>query len=50
MMPGLTILPGQFGAPNLTEIQSNETGKMEPPAWGMPDTMQDKQHPVSVPY
>ncbi|XP_033224897.1 ankyrin repeat domain-containing protein 17-like isoform X3 [Belonocnema kinseyi] len=48
LMPGLAILPGQFGAPNLSEIQPNETGKMEqPPSWGMPDPVQDKQqqHP-----
>lgn len=51
LMPGLAILPGQFGAPNLSEIQSSETGKMEqPPSWGMPDPVQDKQqqHPVKI--
>ena len=50
LMPGLTMLPGQFPQ-NLSEIQPNETGKMEQPSsWGMPDSVQDKQqqHPVSL--
>lgn len=46
LMPGLTLLPGQFGTPTLTEIPPNEANKMDPPAWGIPDTVQDKQHPV----
>lgn len=48
-MPGLTLLPGQFGnASALPEIPPpNETAKIEAPAWGMPDpTSQDKHHPV----
>lgn len=44
LMP-LTLLPGQFGAPGLTEIPPNEPNKIDPPAWGMPDAVQDK-HPV----
>lgn len=43
LMP-LTLLPGQFG--DLTEIPQNEQNKIDPPAWGMPDAVQDKQHPV----
>lgn len=49
LMPGLTLLPGQFGnASALPEIPPpNETAKIEAPAWGMPDpTSQDKHHPV----
>lgn len=45
-MPGLALLPGQFGAPGLAEIPPNEPNKIDPPAWGMPDAVQDKQHPV----
>lgn len=46
MMPGLAMMPGQFSAPNLPEIQQNEPSKLEAPAWGIPDSVQDKQHPV----
>lgn len=46
LMPGLALLPGQFGAPGLAEIPPNEPNKMDPPAWGLPDTVQDKQHPA----
>lgn len=45
LMPGLALLPGQF-APGLAEIPSNEPNKIDPPAWGLPDAVQDKQHPV----
>ncbi|KMQ87999.1 ankyrin repeat domain-containing protein 17 [Lasius niger] len=48
LMPGLTLLPGQFGTPGLAEIPPNEPNKIDPPAWGMPDAVQDKQHPVRV--
>jgi len=47
-MPGLTLLPGQFGAPGLAEIPSSEQNKIDPPAWGIPDAVQDKQHPVGL--
>lgn len=51
MIPGLTLLPGQFGnAPSLAELPlPNDTIKMEGPAWNVPDpTGQDKkQHPVN---
>ncbi|KAL6268769.1 hypothetical protein P5V15_001894 [Pogonomyrmex californicus] len=46
LMPGLALLPGQFGAPGLAEIPQNEPNKIDPPAWGMPDAVQDKQHPT----
>ncbi|XP_070515069.1 ankyrin repeat domain-containing protein 17 isoform X3 [Cardiocondyla obscurior] len=43
LMP-LTLLPGQgFGA-ELAEIPPNEQNKIDPPAWGMHDAVQDKQH------
>ncbi|XP_066594349.1 ankyrin repeat and KH domain-containing protein 1 isoform X2 [Prorops nasuta] len=45
LMPGLTLLPGQFGAPGLAEIPPNEPAKMDGPGWGIPDPVQDKQHP-----
>jgi len=46
LIPGLALLPGQFGAPGLPEIPHNENAKMEQPAWGMSDPGQDKQqHP-----
>lgn len=45
LMPGLALLPGQF-APGLAEIPSNEPNKIDPPAWGLPDAVQDKQHPT----
>jgi len=44
LIPALTLLPGQFG--DMTEIPQNEQNKIDPPAWGMPDAVQDKQHPV----
>jgi hypothetical protein len=47
-MPGLALLPGQFGAPGLAEIPSSEQNKIDPPAWGIPDAVQDKQHPVGL--
>lgn len=46
MPPALTLLPPQYGASDLAEIPSNEQNKIDPPAWGMPDAVQDKQHPV----
>lgn len=47
LIPGLTLLPGQFRATgSLAEMPQTEPNKMEPPAWGMPDTVQDKQHPT----
>ena len=48
LMPGLALLPGQFGAAGLPEMPPNESAKMEPPTWGMPDPVQDKQHPVNI--
>lgn len=49
LIPGLTLLPGQYGAPGLAEIPPNEPNKIEPPAWTMSDAVQDKQHPVGCP-
>lgn len=46
LMPNLALLPGQFGTPGLAEIPPNEPNKIDPPAWGMPDAVQDKQHQV----
>lgn len=46
LMPGLTLLPGQFGAPGLAEMPPTEPTKLDAPSWGIPDAVQDKQHPV----
>lgn len=45
-MPNLSMLPGQYTSSGISEIQPNESAKMESPAWGISDSVQDKQHPV----
>ncbi|TGZ57880.1 Ankyrin repeat domain-containing protein 17 [Temnothorax longispinosus] len=45
LMP-MALIAGQYGASEMTEIPPNEQNKIDPPAWGMPDAVQDKQHPI----
>lgn len=47
LMPNLSMLPGQYTSSGISEIQPNESAKMESPAWGISESVQDKQHPVS---
>ncbi|XP_071573914.1 ankyrin repeat and KH domain-containing protein 1 isoform X4 [Temnothorax nylanderi] len=45
LMP-MALIAGQYGASEMTEIPPNEQNKIDPPAWGMSDAVQDKQHPA----
>lgn len=47
MIPGLTIMPGQY-PPTLSDMQP-QNDKIDVPGWGLPDpTVHDKkQHPVN---
>lgn len=47
LMP-LALISGQYGPSELAEIPPNEQNKLDPPAWGMPDAVPDKQHQVRL--
>lgn len=46
LVPGLPLIPGQYGAPSIAEVAPTDATKLDPSAWGISDAVQDKQHPV----